>query len=272
MPKIEIKFGPPIPDPHTFQNHTATLTGDERAILSLRGFACAASMMVPSYHLWLAATEAKETTDNVSDYPSLVICTYMRESMLDHLLVQIRRIYDPDPRSLAAGTIACLLEDSKIRKFLVDRAIGAAHAGSPFDPQWAEDHLSLVRERCSLGLVTQIQDLPIDASLFQIQAYLARRVANKRSAHITLDDYGITKSDIRDICFSTLIIARAVHRVHGDDVYSGSYVDVDWGSFEAATRIIGHRHTAGLLARDLDSNIDMLVSRIHSNRAIETSA
>lgn len=272
MAKLEIRFGPPLQDPREFQNHTAAMTDEERAVLSLRGFACAASMMIPSYHLWLAATEAEATNGGASDYPNLVMRTYMRESMLDHLLVQLRRLYDPAPRSLAGGTIASLLDESKIREFLVHRAIGSVPAGVTLDPEWAEDHLRLVQERCSLGLVTHVRDLPPDAPLFQRQAYLARRTANKRSAHMTLDDYGITQSDIRDLCFSTLVIARALHRVHGDDVYSGNYADVDWGSYEAAAGVFDHRHTAGLLACDLEENIDILVHRIRSGRTVGAAA
>jgi hypothetical protein len=248
------------------------MTDEERAVSSLRGFACAASMMIPSYHLWLAATEAEVATGSALDYPSLVMRTYMRESMLDHLLVQLRRLYDPDPKSLAGGTIASLLSDSKICEFLVHRAIGSASPGVAIDPQLAEDHLRLAQERCSLSLVTHVRDLPPDAPLFQVQAYLTRRAANKRSAHMTLDDYGITRSDIRDLCFSTLIIARALHRVHGDDIYSGNYADIDWGSYEAAARVFDHRHTAGLLACDLEDNIDMLVHRIRSGRASGAAA
>lgn len=267
MAKLEIKFGPLLPDPRTFQNNTATLTGEGKAVLSLRGFACAASMMVPSYHLWLAATEAEVTAGSALDYPDLVMHTYMRESMLDHLLVQVRKLFDPDPKSLAAGTIALLLDEPKIREYLVHRALGSTSAGVTLDPQWAEDHLRLAQQRCSLGLVTDVNNLPTDAPLFQVQAYLARRTVNKRSAHMTLDDYGITQSDIRDICFNILIIARALHRVHGDDVYSGNYADVDRGSYEAADRVLAHRHTAGLLTCDLEENIDMLVHRIRSDQA-----
>lgn len=267
MAKLVIKFGPPLPDPHAFQNHTATMTKEEKAVLSLRGFACAASMIIPSYHLWLAATEAEVTTGSVSDYPNLVMHTYMRESMLDHLLVQVRRLFDPDPKSLAAGTIDLLLREQNMIEYLVHRALGSPSAGVTLDPQWTEDHLRLVQQLCSLVLVRDVSDLPIDAPLFQVQAYLARRSANKRSAHMTLDDYGITQTDIRDVCFNILIIARALHRVYGDDVYSGNYIDVDRGSYEAADRVLAHRHTAGLLTCDLEENIDMFVHRIRSNRA-----
>lgn len=272
MAKLEIRFGPPLPDPCTFQNHTATMTSEEKAILSLRGFACAASMLIPSYHIWLAATEAEESVDKAADYPNLVMRTYMREEMLDHLLVQVRRLFDPDTKSLAAGTIASLLDRSKIREFLDHRAIASTSAAVIRDPQWAKDHFRLVHERCSHGLVTRIRDLPTDAPLFQVQAYLARRAANKRAAHMTLDDYGITQSDIRDLCFTTLVIARAIHRILGDDVYSGNYADVDWGSYEAAARIFGRRHAAGLLTCNLEENIDMLVRRISSARSTETFA
>lgn len=269
MAKLEVRFGPPLPDPHGFQNHTSAMTDEERAVLSLRGFACAASMMIPSYHLWLAATEVEAETaaDSDSGYPNFILRTYMRESMLDHLLVQVRRLYDPDRRSLSGGAIASLLDEPRIREFLVRRAMGYAFADGNRDPEWIMDHLHLVQERCSLGLVTHARDLRPDAPLFQLQAYLARRTVNKRCAHMTMDDYGITRSDIRDLSFSTLIIARALHRVHGEDVYAGNYADVDWGSYEAAARVFGHRHTAGLLTHNLEENIDMLVRRIRSNQA-----
>src|SRR5438128_2470430 len=108
MAKLEIKLGPPLLDPRAFRNVT-TLTDEEKVVLSLRGFACGASMMIPTYHLWLAAREADEANTNTSDYPAVVLRTYMRESMLDHLLVQLRRLYDPKQKSLAAGTISFLM-------------------------------------------------------------------------------------------------------------------------------------------------------------------
>jgi hypothetical protein len=120
-------------------------------------------------------------------------------------------------------------------------------------------------------LVTEVRNLPIDAPLFQVQAYLARRTANKRSAHMTLDDYGITRSDVRDLSFSTLVVARSIHRVFGDDAYPGNYADVDRGSYEAAARVFSHRHTAGLLACDLEENIDMFIGRVRSGPAIEAA-
>jgi hypothetical protein len=86
MAELKIKFGPPLPAPRAFHNHTAAMTDEERAVLSLRGFACATSMMIPSYHLWLAATEADAVAASASDYQGLVMRTYMRDSMLDHLL------------------------------------------------------------------------------------------------------------------------------------------------------------------------------------------
>jgi hypothetical protein len=251
-------------DPSAFQNHTTKMTDETRAVLSLRGFACASSMIIPSYHLWIAATETQVPISSAADYPDLVMCIYMRGSMLDHLLVQLRRLYDPNPKSLGSGTIASLLAQSKIREFLIQRAIDTSIGKVLFDRRSAEDHLRLVQELCSLGLVTRPVDLPKDAPLIQIQAYRARRAANKRSAHMTLDDYSITRSDIRDVCLSTIVIARAMQRVHGSEVYSGNYADVDRGSYEAANRLFNHRHTAGLLTADLEKNVDLLIHKIRA--------
>lgn len=261
MAKLEIKLGAPLLDPRTFQNFASTMTKEEKALLSLRGFACSASMMLPSYHLWLAATEAEVTAGTALDYPDLVMHTYMRESMLDHLFVQVRRLFDPDLKSLAAGTIARLLDEPEMIEYLVRRATGATSASAMLDSQWVKSHFLLVQQRCALSLVNHLGDLTNDAPLLQIQAYLARRMANKRSAHMTLDDYGITQSDIRDVCFNILVIARALHRVQGDDVYAGNYADVDRGSYDAAERILAHRHTAGLLTFELEENIDMFIHR-----------
>lgn len=265
MAKLVLRPEPPFPDPNTFQNHTAKMTREEKAVLALRGFACGASMIIPTYHLWHAANETPDSTDSPPDYPQIVMRRYMQESMLDHLLVQVRRLFDHHQTSLAAGTIASLLDDQNIREFLVKRALGTTPRVA-IDPQRIQDHLILAQRLCSLCLVKERSELPSDAPPLQVRAFLARRMANKRSAHMTLDDYQISRSDIRDLCFNILIIARALQRVHGEDLYSGNYAEVDRGSYEAASRIFSHRHTQGLLTSDLEENIDMHINRIYGTR------
>ena len=132
------------------------------------------------------------------------------------------------------------------------------------DSEWAESHLRFVQARCSLQLVNHVQNLSADAPMIQVQALLARRAANKRAAHMTLDDYGITHSDIRDLVFNALLIARAIHRVLGGDAYTGNYEEVDQGAYEAAAQVFGHRHSKGLLLVDLEANVDLFRSRIES--------
>lgn len=264
MAKLKIKFGPPIPDFRIFQNNTVKMTNEEKVVLSLRGFASAVSMMIPTYHFWLAAIEVEVNANSALDYSNIVTHSYMRESMLDYLLIQVRRVLDPDRKSLAAGTIAELLDEPDMLRYLVRRSLDLAPAKEILDAQSVENHLRLVQQLCSLGIVNDVDKLAADAPLFQVQTYLLRRAANKRSAHMTFDDYGFSRSDICDVCFKILVIARALHRVCGDDVYLGNYADVDRGSYEASARILGHRHAAGLLTSDLEENIDMLVHRISS--------
>ena len=116
MAKLHITIGPPLPDPSSFQNYTLLLNDEERTVLSLRGFACAASMLLPAYHLFSAAIEVGKKEAARRGYPSLIFQTFMRESMLDQLLVQIRRLYDPDPHSLGGGLLASLLARPEIRR------------------------------------------------------------------------------------------------------------------------------------------------------------
>ena len=195
----------------------------------------------------------------VKEYPGVVMCIYMRSSMLDLLLVQLRRLYDPDLRSLAAGTIALLLAKPNIREFLIERAFGTLGDKMLLDRESAEKHLQFVQGRCALAPVKHPEDLQGDAPPLQIQAFLTRHAANKRSAHMTLDYFSIGRSDIRDVCVSTVMIARAMQRVFGPEAYTGNYADVDWGSYEAAAGYFNHRHSAGLLTDELEMNLDSLI-------------
>ncbi len=243
---------------------------EEKAILALRGFASAASMIIPSYHLWLAALHADDNSSiSSSDYPRLILHTYMREAMLDQLLVQLRRLYDPDKNSLAGGTISSLLKKAMVHNWLVARAKEVSHSTLSFDANLTENHLTFIQEHCSLCLVNKAEALQNNAPRLQVQALLVRRAANKRSAHMTLDDYALTQSDLRDVCFHTLLIARAIQRVYGDDVYSGNYVHVDSGSYEAAAQVFGNGHSKGLLTSSLEENLDMLIERIRVKLELE---
>lgn len=227
-------------------------------MLSLRGFACAASMLLPAYHLLAAATELRSTRPQTTDYPTLILREFLRESMLDHLLIHLRRLYDTDESSLSGRAIATLLNVPQVRRFLLERAAKYASRSKQFDMAWADSHLSFVQKHCELQLVKHVHQLASHAPMIQIQSFLARRAANKRSAHMTLDDWKITSSDIRDLVFNALLVARAIQRVHGDDVYVGNYQEVDNGAYEAASRVFGHRHTSGLLLVELDANVDLL--------------
>ena len=225
-------------------------------MLSLRGFACAGSMLLPAYHLLAAAIELRSTRPQTTDYPTLILRHFLRESMLDHLLVHLRRLYEPEP-SLAGGAIATLLNVPQVRHFLLERAAKYASPLREFDMAWAESHLSFVQKHCALHLVRKANKLPSGAPMIQVQSFLARRAANKRSAHMTLDDWEITSSDIRYLVFNALVVARAIQRVHGDDVYVGNYQEVDKGAYEAASKVFDRRHTSGLLLVDLDANVDL---------------
>jgi hypothetical protein len=257
MATLKIRLGPPLPDPTSFRNHSSSMTNEEKAVLSLRGFACAASMLLPAYHLLIAATEVSDTQPQTTDYPTLILRIFLRESMLNHLLVYLRRLYDPDPESLGGGTIATLLSEPQVLQFLLERAANCTSPSSQFDMAWAESHLSFVQKRCAVQIVRHVHQLPSDAPMIQVQSFLARRAANKRSAHMTLDDWQITPSDLRDLVSNALLIARAIQRVHGNDVYNGNYQEVDKGAYEAASKVLGHRHAFGLLLVDLDANVDL---------------
>jgi len=259
MTKLQLNFGVFHPVKREFQDYTKTLTDEGKAFQSLQGFACATSMLIPSYHLWFSATETSMIGNRTEDYSDIVMRTYMDSAMLDHLLIQIRRIFDPDLNSLAAGTIVKSLNNPDILNYVISRAtVSSEEKGE----EWIKNHLNLVREYCSLALVKKRSDIPIIAPLFQIQAYLARRAANKRAAHMTLDDFGISADDIHNLCYTTVIIARSIHRVLREDVYVGNYSDVDKGAYEGATRIFRYKHSTGLLTANIEDDIDEHVSCI----------
>lgn len=81
MAKLKITFRPPLPDFRIFQNNSVKMTKKEKAVLSLRGFASAVSMMIPTYHFWVAAIEVEVNADSALDYSNIVTHSYLFSSM-----------------------------------------------------------------------------------------------------------------------------------------------------------------------------------------------
>jgi hypothetical protein len=221
-------------------------------------------MMLPAYHYFLAADELKRRKQRPKDYPTLIFRHFMRESMFDCVMIHLRRLNDPDERSLAGGTIAALLAQGSVLEFLLERAKRLKTVAKRLRLGDPKLHLRFVQMQCSQLLIQHAHLLPANAPLPQIQAFLARRTANKRSAHMTLDDWAITSSDIRDLVLRAAIIARAIQRVLGSDVYPGNYRDVDRGAYSSSRALFGVRHGSGLLLIGLEAAVDRGVRKLRA--------
>ena len=259
--KLHLKLGPPLPDPSEFNNHTSSMDGNTKAILSLRGYACAVSMLIPAYHFFLASNAANKVGIKDKKYQQAITIIFMKEAMFERLVIQLRRLYDGNRKSLSSGNIVKLLQQADVRAWLEDRSRSQMKWSSEEERGIFDANIKFVLMQCELQLKLQ-GELSVNDPMLATQAVLARRAANKRAAHMTLDDFGITNFDLHDLVFEACLIARAIQQCFGIDVCDTNYEEVDKGSYDASVDMFGLSHPLGLLLGDLDANLKMRRNRI----------
>ena len=250
-----------MPDPGEFKNHTSSLDNNEIAMLSLRGYACAVSMLIPAYHFFLASNLANEAGLKGKEYQQAITIMFMKEAMFDRLIIQLRRLYDGDLKSLSSGNIVKLLQQPDVYAWLENWSRTKMKWSSEEEAVIFDANIKFVIRQCELQLKTQ-GELSTNDPMLATQAVLVRRAANKRAAHMTLDDFGITDSDLYDLVFEACLIARAIQQCLGGDACDTNYEEVDQGSYDASASMFGVKHPRGLLLGDLDANL-----KIRRNRA-----
>jgi hypothetical protein len=102
LAEIHFNIGPPLPDPKSFKEHSKSLEPKVKAIHSLKGFACAVSLLIPAYHFLMAANAAYREGIKEKPYPKVVTIIFMKEAMFERLVLQTRRLYDRDEHALGA--------------------------------------------------------------------------------------------------------------------------------------------------------------------------
>lgn len=261
MVKLHLKLRPPLPDPSEFNNHTSSMDSNTKAIQSLRGYACAVSMLIPAYHFFLASNAANKVEIKNKKYKQAITIIFMKEAMFDRLVIQWRRLYDGNRKSLSGGNIVELLQQSDVRAWLEDRSRTQMKWSSDEEKGIFDANINFVLRQCKLQLKNQ-GELSVNDPMLATQAVLARRAANKRAAHMTLDNFGITDSDLHDLVFQACLIARAIQQCFGIDTCDTNYEEIDKGSYDASFDMFGLSHPRGLLLSDLDENLKMRRNRI----------
>lgn len=245
MAKLILKL-PPLPDPQDLQDHTRDLSDEARLIQSMKGFACGVSMVIPAYHFWLGAETAHPASEAGDSYPRLVLTYFMKEAMLDAVLLSLRRLFESDPRSLAVGTIANLLAREDMRAVLRIRSRVLLKEAALPDHD-IDGKIEVLLIQCAIHLSPSARD-PLLARVGR-QVQLARRAANKRAAHITLDEYAISLDDIHQLVSNALAIARSIQGLLGRDACDTDLVEVDGAAYEAAAHVFGISHACGRLVK-----------------------
>ncbi len=241
---------PALPDPDALQDHTGEMDDEAKLIQSMRGFACGVSMLIPAYHFLLAAEIAHPEAEAGDSYPRLVMTCFMKETMLDTVLLHLRRLFERSDSknkkraSLGAGTIAELLVQDDLREALRLRSREALGEGAIGDEEFGH-RIEILALQCAMH-VEAADSHPALARVFQ-QAELVRRAANKRAAHITLDEYNIGIDDIHQLVSNAVAIARSIQAILGLDACDTDYAEVDAGAYEASEQVFGCSHGAGRL-------------------------
>jgi len=238
---------PPLPDPDALQDHTRDMDDETKLIQSMRGFASGVSMLIPAYHFLLAAETAHPEAEAGNSYPRLLTTYFMKESMLDTVLLYLRRLFECHPRSLAAGTIAEFLSREDLREALRGRS-RVALGEAALDDHRFEGLVNVLTIQCAVHVFPNVND-PLLARIGR-QVRLARRAANKRAAHITLDEYNISIDDIHQLVSNAMGIARSIQAILGRDACDTDYAEVDAGAYEAAGQLFGFSHAVGRLLDD----------------------
>jgi hypothetical protein len=122
-------------------------------------------------------------------------------------------------------------------------------------------NFEFIRRQCSFQTKSK-KELSAEDPMISTQAVLARLAANKRAAHMTLDDFGITDSDLRDLVFQASLIARAIQQCFGENACDSNYKEIDKASYEESIEMFGVKHSRGLLLKFLDENLEMRRSRM----------
>ncbi len=260
MAKLHIKLGPSLPYPCEFKNHTSLLDNNEIAMLSLRGYACAVSMLIPAYHFFLASNLAGDAGLKGKEYQQAITIAFMKEAMFDRLIIQLRRLYDNDLESLSSGNIVKLLQQSDVYAWLETRSRTKMKWSSDKEAEKFDSNIKFVIRSCEFQLKT-LSELSANDPMLATQAVLVRRAANKRAAHMTLDDFRITESDLHDLVYKACLIARAIQQCLGGDACDTSYEEIDKGSYDASISMFGVKHPRGILLGDLDANLKMQRNR-----------
>jgi hypothetical protein len=239
---------PPLPDPAGFVDSLSTMTDEEKLIQSMCGVAATASLLIPAWHSLLAAETAYPDAEKGNDYPRLVMTYFMREAMLDIVLGYIRKVYESE-RSLSTGTILKLLFDRSAVEAL--RAYATKVRGdSALSETEFNSRITILKLLCAAHLAPNgaITD-PLLARV-GIQTKLARHAANKRTAHITLDDYEIGLDDLHQLIKNALAIATHIQAILGKSQCPFDHAEIDRAAYDGVKLLFGCSHAGGLLTDD----------------------
>jgi hypothetical protein len=232
-----------------------------QAVQSMRGIACAASYLPQAYHLHVAADQWCQQNSGIDSHSDVVLFEFLRDSMFDHLLVRLRRMcMDSNPTSLGGDKLRQLLSDKPLVSQLAARRKDPRHGACAMTDDDVALHFSFIQRRCAqLSTGGRPKDYwrTLDKFSLEAHAFLVKRAADWRSAHMTFAQWKIGRSDLTSVVFNVMVLARAIQRVTGDDSYDGDYELLDRLGFDNARKVVGISHAAGLLIESLDDNVAM---------------
>lgn len=272
MATLVLKWGSPLVDHNKVEENPDWQKLDEstRAVLSMRAVACEASLLPQTYHLWLAA-DGIVRSNEFRDFAHQVLCLTLRESMLDQLLIRLRRTFmDVDQRTVIGGAqLPALLAQDEVVATLRRRREDPRNMCQALSNEEVDKLIAFIRARCGKlrpsGTRKSQYWRKLDSLSLEAQAYLLLKAADWKAAHLSMDEYKFGESDLRAVLFTAMMIARAIQRVSGDDSTDSDYADIDRVAYENATAVVGVAHRDGLLLDCLDQNLDMHLGRIEKS-------
>lgn len=192
----------------------ANLSGKGQLVQALRWFVHRAGLvMAINSHFKVLNTELDKASSRLQ--LSANTAFVLHQVYFEALIVNLRAMLEPAVDSLGVGSVASLLAQPTVRAglhvYLDDRP----------QPWVMPDIVSRDKYLDYVQRYTEIladQQFPISVNAHPLveKVSLIRRLANKRVAHATLDDYKLYGSDLQDVVLAVLAVAAAVDAVVGD--------------------------------------------------------
>ena len=180
-----------------------------KLVLSLRGFAYNASMLIFGYHYFRASEY--QIFENVKKLNPLEYTSayYKFHAFQGDVLLRLRKACEYKIKSMAAGTIFILLEDENNIEQLRSYIKKDFEIVPKFD-----NYIKYIQKYCGELVASKLRGSKYSSALLD-RIDLIKRMTNKEIAHITLDGYKVRPNDIHQVFIAVLTVACTIQTIMG---------------------------------------------------------